>query len=97
MVTLTEEEKRCLKDHLEKNLRNAAEDIGHLVRQNNSREPELRVDTLTSSFSDDGGFLVVCGSAHRMAENFKAFFRERPEFRAVVQEVLRDMYKVIDR
>ena len=35
MVTLTEEEKRCLKDHLEKNLRNAAEDIGHLVRLNN--------------------------------------------------------------
>lgn len=97
MVTLTEEEKRCLKDHLEKNLRNAAEDIGHLVRLNNSREPELRVDTLTSSFSDDGGFLVVCGSAHRMTENFKAFFRERPEFRAVVQEVLRDMYKVVDR
>lgn len=55
------------------------------------------MDTLASSFSDDGGFLVVCGSAHRMAENFKAFFRERPEFRAVVQDVLRDMYKVVDR
>lgn len=97
MVSLTEEEKRCLKDHLEKNLRNAADDIGRLVRLNNSRKPELRVDTLTSSFSDDGGFLVVCGSAHLMAENFKKFFKERPEFRVVVQDVLRDMYKVVDR
>lgn len=85
-----------LRADMECRLNAQAEGLKRLLEKNESRRPEARVTTLTSCCSDDGGFIIVNGSAHRMRENFVKFFSQRPEFRQVVQDVLDRMY-LVDR
>ena len=57
-----------------------------LVRRNEERKPEERVDhTVTVIIEEDRG-LMVCGSAHRMVGMFVDLLKKRPEFRQVLQD-----------
>lgn len=86
-----------LKLEMEKSLAGVTGELRHLLEVDSKRPKEAQVPTLTSCCTDDGGFLVVNGSAHRMKENFESFFKARPEFRSVVQDVLDRMYLIEDR
>lgn len=83
-----------LRNDMEVRLAGAGKELKHLLNINKLRRPEARVSTLMSCETEDGGLLVVNGSAHTMKEHFTALFTERPEFRAVVQEVLDSMFKI---
>lgn len=83
-----------LRNDMEASLARAGKELKHLLEINSLRRPEARVPTLTSCHSAEGGLLVVNGSAHEMKGHFTALFTERPEFRAVVQEVLDSMFKI---
>ena len=83
-----------LRQEMENRLNSQAAGLKRLLEINDARMPENRVPTLTSCVSDDGGFIVVNGSAHRMKEHFEKFFTQRPEFRQVVQEVLDNMFRI---
>lgn len=57
-----------------------------LVRRNEERKPEERVDhTVTVIIEEDRG-LMVCGSAHQMVGMFVDLLKKRPEFRQVLQD-----------
>lgn len=94
---MTEYDRECLRSKLEGNLNNAVKKLVTLLQVNELRSPDTKVHTLTWAKDENGCFLAVNGSAHRMREHFEEFFRERPEFRRVVQDVLDNMYKIDNR
>lgn len=65
-----------------------------LCRLDSQRPAEQRIASLTHVEADGGRFVAVHGSAHMMSGLFTEFFRARPEFRSVVQDVLDGMYKI---
>ncbi len=58
--------------------------------------PERKVHTAILIVKDDGGFIALNGSAHRMEECFTELFRRRPELRWTVQSVLDRMFRIAD-
>lgn len=76
-------------------IKEAAKTLEDLLAINDARRKDQRVPSLTHVVSaDDSRFIAVNGSAHLMAGLFAEFFRKRPEFRGVVQDVLDSMYKI---
>lgn len=57
----------------------------------------MKIPTLTSCVSSEGCSVIVSGSAHQSRECWERLFRERPEFRALVRDVLDRMYLIKDR
>lgn len=94
---MTEYDRECLRSTLEGNLNNAVKELVSLLQINELRSPDTKVHTLTWAKDENGCFLAVNGSAHQMRVHFEEFFRERPEFRRVVQDVLDNMYKIYNR
>lgn len=73
---------------------------GSLIREMEMNEaqtrPERKVHTSTLVVGDDGGFIALDGSAHRMEKCFTELFKRRPELRSVVQSVLDKMFYIAD-
>lgn len=80
--------------------KNIATLAGSLIREMEINEaqtkPERKVHTSTLIVGDEGGFIALDGSAHRMEECFIELFKRRPEFRSVVQSVLDKMFYIAD-
>lgn len=95
---MTEEEIRDRNEYMkevhEREIDEAAKRLAYLLRLNEERTPETKVPVSTHVGTCDGGFVAVCGSAHRMEDAFVELFKNRPEFRQVVQNALDRMYKV---
>ncbi|MGM9739825.1 MAG: hypothetical protein ACI3ZP_04395 [Candidatus Cryptobacteroides sp.] len=95
---MTAEEKRnralYAKEAMECDIKDAAERLYHLLKVNEQRSPETKVDVATTVSLKEGGFIAVCGSAHRMQDAFIDLFKNRPEMRSVVQGALDLMYRV---
>lgn len=69
-----------------KEIESKALSLMKLVRRNEERKPEERVDhTVTVIIEEDRG-LMVCGSAHQMVGMFVDLLKKRPEFRQVLQD-----------
>lgn len=83
-----------MKEVHERELDEAAQRLAYLLQLNEERSPETKVHVSTYIGVGDGGFVAVCGSAHRMEDAFVNLFKGRPEFRQVVQNALDRMYKV---
>lgn len=94
---MTEYDKECLRSTMERKLNDSVGELVYLLQVNELRSPDTKVHTLTWANDKNGCFLAVNGSAHQMHEHFEEFFRERPEFRRVVQDVLDNMYKIDNR
>lgn len=94
---MIENEKEHLRSTMERSLNNSVKELVSLLQINELRSPDTKVHTLTWAKDEYGCFLAVNGSAHQMHEHFEKFFRERPEFRRVVQEVLYNMYRIDNR
>lgn len=80
--------------------KNIATLAGSLIREMEMNEaqtrPERKVHTSTLVVGDDGGFIALDGSAHRMEKCFTELFKRRPELRSVVQSVLDKMFYIAD-
>lgn len=63
--------------------------LAKLVKRNEERKPEDRVDHSVSVILEDDRALMVCGSAHMMVGMFVELLQQRPEFRQVMEEAVR--------
>ena len=63
--------------------------LAKLVKRNEERKPEDRVDHSVSVIIEDNRALMVCGSAHMMVGMFVELLQERPEFRQVMEDAVR--------
>ena len=63
--------------------------LAKLVKRNEERKPEDRVDHSVSVIIEDDRALMVCGSAHMMVGMFVELLQERPEFRQVMEDAVR--------
>ena len=63
--------------------------LAKLVKRNEERKPEERVDHSVSVIIEDDRALMVCGSAHMMVGMFVELLQQRPEFRQVMEEAVR--------
>lgn len=63
--------------------------LAKLVKRNEERKPEDRVDHSVSVIIEDDRALMVCGSAHMMVNMFVELLKQRPEFRQVMEEAVR--------
>lgn len=59
-----------------------------LVRRNEERKPEERVDHTVTVITEEDRGLMVCGSAHQMVGMFVDLLKKRPEFRQVLQDAI---------
>lgn len=59
-----------------------------LVRRNEERKPEERVDHTVTVITEEDRGLMVCGSAHQMVGMFVDLLKKRPEFRQVLQDAM---------
>lgn len=59
-----------------------------LVRRNEERKPEERVDHTVTVITEEDRGLLVCGSAHQMVGMFVDLLKKRPEFRQVLQDAI---------
>lgn len=62
--------------------------LAKLVKRNEERKPEDRVDHSVSVILEDDRALMVCGSAHMMVGMFVELLQQRPEFRQVMEEAV---------
>ena len=71
----------------------------HEVKVDENRKPEERTTYTATVVGDEkaGCYIVIEGSAHRMADSFTELFKRRPELRKVVQDVLDRMYQIESR
>ena len=63
--------------------------LAKLVKRNEERKPEDRVDHSVSVIIEDNRALMVCGSAHMMVGMFVELLQQRPEFRQVMEDAVR--------
>lgn len=63
--------------------------LAKLVKRNEERKPEDRVDHSVSVIIEDDRALMVCGSAHMMVGMFVELLKQRPEFRQVMEDAVR--------
>ena len=63
--------------------------LAKLVKRNEERKPEDRVDHSVSVILEDDRALMVCGSAHMMVGMFVELLKQRPEFRQVMEDAVR--------
>lgn len=63
--------------------------LAKLVKRNEERKPEDRVDHSVSVIIEDDRALMVCGSAHMMVGMFVELLQQRPEFRQVMEDAVR--------
>lgn len=63
--------------------------LAKLVKRNEERKPEERVDHSVSVIIEDDRALMVCGSAHMMVGMFVELLQQRPEFRQVMEDAVR--------
>ncbi len=63
--------------------------LAKLVKKNEERKPEDRVDHSVSVIIEDDRALMVCGSAHMMVGMFVELLQQRPEFRQVMEDAVR--------
>ena len=63
--------------------------LAKLVKRNEERKPEDRVDHSVSVIIEDNRALMVCGSAHMMVGMFVELLKQRPEFRQVMEDAVR--------
>ena len=63
--------------------------LAKLVKRNEERKPEDRVDHSVSVIIEDDRALMVCGSAHMMVNMFVELLKQRPEFRQVMEDAVR--------
>ena len=63
--------------------------LAKLVKRNEERKPEERVDHSVSVIIEDDRALMVCGSAHMMVGMFVELLKQRPEFRQVMEDAVR--------
>ena len=63
--------------------------LAKLVKRNEERKPEERVDHSVSVIIEDNRALMVCGSAHMMVGMFVELLQQRPEFRQVMEDAVR--------
>lgn len=63
--------------------------LAKLVKRNEERKPEDRVNHSVSVILEDDRALMVCGSAHMMVGMFVELLQQRPEFRQVMEEAVR--------
>lgn len=63
--------------------------LAKLVKRNEQRKPEDRVDHSVSVIIEDDRALMVCGSAHMMVGMFVELLKQRPEFRQVMEDAVR--------
>ena len=63
--------------------------LAKLVKRNEERKPEERVDHSVSVIIEDDRVLMVCGSAHMMVGMFVELLKQRPEFRQVMEDAVR--------
>ena len=63
--------------------------LAKLVKRNEERKPEDRVDHSVSVIIEDDRALMVCGSAHMMVGVFVELLQQRPEFRQVMEDAVR--------
>lgn len=81
----------------EKNISSLAASLKRELAINEAqRNPDRRVRTSILVTADDGGFIALDGSAHRLEGCFRELFRRRPELRFTVQSVLDGMYHMAD-
>lgn len=81
----------------EKNMETLAASLLQEMRCNEAQQkPGRKVHTSILIVKDDGGFIALNGSAHRMEECFTELFTRRPELRGVVQSVLDKMFRIAD-
>lgn len=85
-----------VKETARQQLTEASERLKNLCRLDANRPADQRVADLTHVYAEGGRFIAVFGSAHMMGDLFKAFLRERPEFRIVLQDALDDIYRVVE-
>lgn len=62
--------------------------LAKLVKRNEERKPEDRVDHSVSVIIEDDRALMVCGSAHMMVGMFVELLKQRPEFRQVMEDAV---------
>lgn len=63
--------------------------LAKLVKRNEERKPEDKVDHSVSVIIEDDRALMVCGSAHMMVGMFVELLQQRPEFRQVMEDAVR--------
>ena len=63
--------------------------LAKLVKRNEERKLEERVDHSVSVIIEDDRALMVCGSAHMMVGMFVELLQQRPEFRQVMEDAVR--------
>lgn len=63
--------------------------LAKLIKRNEERKPEDRVDHSVSVIIEDDRALMVCGSAHMMVGMFVELLQQRPEFRQVMEDAVR--------
>ena len=64
-------------------------ELAKAVRSNQERKRKDRVDHSVTVVIDEDRALVVCGSAHQLTGMFVDLIKERPEFRQVMEDAIR--------
>ena len=76
----------------------ALSDLCAAVKSQKRLPTEYRNNSITvCSASGKDEAIIVNGSAHMLHDRFVELFKARPELRAVVQDVLNEMYQIADR
>lgn len=60
-----------------------------LIKRNEERKPEDRIDHSVTVIIEDNRALLVGGSAHMMTGMFVELLKQRPEFRQVLEDAVR--------
>ncbi len=76
-------------------LKLAMKQVSDLIKLNNMREPNVRIETPCCCIIKGNNILYVDGTAGAMIDMWKAFFTQHPEQRIVVQRALDSMFKVV--
>lgn len=63
--------------------------LAKLVKRNEERKSEDRVDHSVTVIIEDDRALLVGGSAHMMTGMFVELLKQRPEFRQVLEDAVR--------
>ena len=66
-------------------------------KQNRKLAPGVRNNVFTLARGEKLDMVAVNGSAQNMRKPFIELFKARPELRQVVQGVLNDMYRIVEK